>query len=88
LCLPSPCCSPCLHHALSKPELSLPCPTSLLRLQLGVSEWREDRQYDVVTCMFAIHYFFVTEQALKQVGRADAACTLFLAVMQGCFCWH
>jgi mRNA (guanine-N7-)-methyltransferase len=34
--------------------------------QLGASEWREARQYDVVTCMFAIHYFFVTEQVLKQ----------------------
>ncbi|PSC71583.1 Golgi apparatus membrane ECHIDNA [Micractinium conductrix] len=33
---------------------------------LGVQEWREPRQYDVVTCMFAIHYFFVTEAALKQ----------------------
>ena len=45
------------------------CPPSLPRHpQLGVSEWREERQYDVVTCMFAIHYFFVTERALKQVG--------------------
>jgi len=35
---------------------------------LGLSEWREERQYDAVTCMFAIHYFFVSEQALKQVG--------------------
>lgn len=35
-----------------------------------MSEWREDRQYDVVTCMFAIHYFFVTEAALKQVRHS------------------
>lgn len=35
--------------------------------ELGLREWREEEQYDVVTCMFAIHYFFVTEQALKQV---------------------
>ena len=40
--------------------------------QLGASEWREARQYDVVTCMFAIHYFFVTEQALKQVRAGGA----------------
>ncbi|KAL4457714.1 hypothetical protein ABPG75_012579 [Micractinium tetrahymenae] len=33
---------------------------------LGLEEWREPRQYDVVTCMFAIHYFFVSEAALKQ----------------------
>ncbi|EIE26052.1 hypothetical protein COCSUDRAFT_61044 [Coccomyxa subellipsoidea C-169] len=32
--------------------------------QLGLSLWREPRQYDAVTCMFAIHYFFVTERAL------------------------
>lgn len=31
---------------------------------LGLSLWKEPRQYDVVTCMFAIHYFFVTERAL------------------------
>lgn len=35
-----------------------------------MSEWREERQYGVVTCMFAIHYFFVTERALKQVRAA------------------
>ncbi len=34
---------------------------------LGLEEWREPQQYDVVTCMFAIHYFFVSEPALKQV---------------------
>ncbi|KAL4442986.1 hypothetical protein ABPG77_008477 [Micractinium sp. CCAP 211/92] len=33
---------------------------------LGLEEWREPAQYDVVTCMFAIHYFFVSEAALKQ----------------------
>lgn len=32
--------------------------------QLGVSEWREGQHFDVVTCMFAIHYFFVSEHAL------------------------
>jgi len=26
--------------------------------------WREPRLYDVVTCMFALHYFFVSEQTL------------------------
>lgn len=50
---------------------TIACPLPPLP-QLGVSEWREDRQYDVVTCMFAIHYFFVTEQALKQVGRGPS----------------
>ena len=33
---------------------------------LGLDEHKEGRQYDAVTCMFALHYFFVTEQALKQ----------------------
>lgn len=33
---------------------------------LGLKEWKEPRQYDVVTCMFAIHYFFVAEKALRQ----------------------
>lgn len=33
---------------------------------LGVEEWKEAEPYDAVTCMFAIHYFFVSEQALKQ----------------------
>jgi len=33
---------------------------------LGIEEWKEPRQYDVVTCMFAIHYFFVAEKALRQ----------------------
>lgn len=37
---------------------------------LGIKEWREEEQYDVVTCMFAIHYFFVSEAALKQVPGA------------------
>lgn len=49
---------------------------------LGVQEWREARQYDAVTCMFAIHYFFVTEQALKQVGRGGARCCVVLAVCE------
>ena len=33
---------------------------------LGQKPWHEPRQYDAVTCMFAIHYFFVSEAALKQ----------------------
>ena len=33
---------------------------------LGIEDWREGRVFDVVTCMFAIHYFFVAEKALKQ----------------------
>ena len=32
---------------------------------LGTKEITWDCQYDVVTCMFAIHYFFVSEQAIK-----------------------
>lgn len=37
--------------------------------QLGVSEWRdpEGQLYDNVTCMFALHYFFASELALKQM---------------------
>lgn len=34
--------------------------------KLGVEEWRDERQYDVITCMFALHYFFVSEAALRQ----------------------
>lgn len=33
---------------------------------LGQEPWKEPRMYDAVTCMFAIHYFFVSEAALKQ----------------------
>jgi mRNA (guanine-N7-)-methyltransferase len=33
---------------------------------LGLKEWREPMQYDAVTCMFAIHYFFASEASLKQ----------------------
>ena len=51
--------------------------------QLGAAEWREARQYDVVTCMFALHYFFVTEQALKQVRGGGAACRAGLGCVQG-----
>ena len=34
--------------------------------QLGASEWREPCQYDAITCMFAIHYFFVSPAALHR----------------------
>ena len=33
---------------------------------LGIEEFREGTLYDAVTCMFALHYFFVSEKALKQ----------------------
>ena len=40
---------------------------------LGVQDWVDEPEkapkYDAVTCMFAIHYFFVTPQALKQFLR-------------------
>jgi hypothetical protein len=29
--------------------------------------WREEREFDAVTCMFALHYFFVSEQALRML---------------------
>lgn len=32
---------------------------------LGQQEWREELQYDAITCMFAIHYFFQSEKAIK-----------------------
>ena len=35
--------------------------------ELGQSKWEEPQQYDAVTCMFAIHYFFVSEAALRQL---------------------
>jgi len=34
---------------------------------LGIADWKEAQEYDVITCMFALHYFFVSEAALKQV---------------------
>eukprot|EP00192_Tetraselmis_astigmatica_P011523 CAMPEP_0117693476 /NCGR_PEP_ID=MMETSP0804-20121206/26897_1 /TAXON_ID=1074897 /ORGANISM="Tetraselmis astigmatica, Strain CCMP880" /LENGTH=374 /DNA_ID=CAMNT_0005507025 /DNA_START=305 /DNA_END=1427 /DNA_ORIENTATION=- len=35
--------------------------------QLGLGEWQEPEPFDAVTCMFAIHYFFVSEAALKNM---------------------
>lgn len=32
--------------------------------ELGRSEVRLSRQFDAVTCMFAIHYFFASERSL------------------------
>ena len=32
---------------------------------LGQQEWREPKQFDAITCMFAIHYFFASEKAIK-----------------------
>lgn len=32
---------------------------------LGQQEWREAAPYDAITCMFAIHYFFASEKAIK-----------------------
>lgn len=32
---------------------------------LGQKQWREELQYDAITCMFAIHYFFESEKAIK-----------------------
>lgn len=40
---------------------------------LGVSVLREDRQYDVATCMFALHYFFDKESSLKALLETVAA---------------
>jgi mRNA (guanine-N7-)-methyltransferase len=41
---------------------------------LGTEDWIDEAgKYDVVTCMFAIHYFFVTEAALQQFFRNVAA---------------
>jgi len=34
--------------------------------QLGASEWQEPQQYNAITCMFAIHYFFVSPAALHR----------------------
>ncbi|KAK9847375.1 hypothetical protein WJX84_002918 [Apatococcus fuscideae] len=39
---------------------------------LGVRDWMDEPgapKYDIVSCMFAIHYFFVTEAGLKQFFR-------------------
>lgn len=32
---------------------------------LGQQEWKEELQFDAITCMFAIHYFFESEKAIK-----------------------
>lgn len=32
--------------------------------ELGLSVWQEPREYDAVTCMFALHYFFASEKTL------------------------
>lgn len=32
---------------------------------LGQQEWKEANQFDAITCMFAIHYFFESEKAIK-----------------------
>eukprot|EP00798_Chlamydomonas_sp_ICE-L_P020941 gene20941-27790_t len=34
--------------------------------ELGETQWNDGNQYDVVTCMFAMHYFFEGERNLKQ----------------------
>eukprot|EP00887_Chlorella_sp_A99_P001412 scaffold8.g1412.t1 len=39
---------------------------------LGLADWSSGRAFDIVTCMFAIHYFFVTEAALQQAGCGGA----------------
>ena len=36
---------------------------------LGQQEWKEPIQYDAITCMFAIHYFFQSEKAIKTFLR-------------------
>lgn len=36
---------------------------------LGQQEWKEPEQYDAITCMFAIHYFFASEKAIKTFLR-------------------
>lgn len=33
---------------------------------LGIEEFKDGTLYDAVTCMFALHYFFVSEKALRQ----------------------
>lgn len=33
---------------------------------LGLADWDEGVQYDCVSCMFAIHYFFESEPKAKQ----------------------
>ena len=41
---------------------------------LGIEVWKDDAHtYDVVTCMFALHYFFGSEQSLRCLLRTVAA---------------
>ena len=42
---------------------------------LGTKDLDFGEKFDVVTCMFAIHYFFVSEAAIKQFFRNVAAAT-------------
>lgn len=34
---------------------------------LGLQPHHEERQYDVATCMFAMHYFFNTKECLQSL---------------------
>lgn len=75
--LPPDPCKPLLHSNDLDLKNTYPAPRlgPLLEAefvdsdQLGVSLWKEPQQYDAVTCMFAIHYFFVTEHALDTFLR-------------------
>ena len=49
---------------------------------LGQKEWREPRQYAAVTVMFAIHYFFDSEAALKQLLH-----NVVINLKPGASCW-
>lgn len=39
------------------------------QVDLARAAWTDGAQYDVVTCMFALHYFFETEAAAKALFR-------------------
>lgn len=39
---------------------------------LGSGQWREPFQYDAVTCMFAVHYFFLAEDTLKVIAMLES----------------
>lgn len=59
--LPSPAAFPAAEH---QPQCVFEQSASL-----GETDLIEDQPYDVVTCMFAMHYFFINEAALDQFLR-------------------
>ena len=58
---------PCMHQVAEAAVLYVDAVLEaefLASPELGLSVWQEPREYDAVTCMFALHYFFASEKTL------------------------